>query len=107
MNFKIESVMEGKCEKSGMQISLYFMRRGREFMEIYVIVQTLSCSISVADAYLTSKREGRTFGLMLADIKCVSCTYNAASLTANEIIPVIVLHGLCTKRSVLLLNMQR
>lgn len=53
MNFKIESVMEGKCEKSGMQISLYFMRRGREFMEIsYVIVQTLSCSISVADTQM-------------------------------------------------------
>lgn len=58
------------------------------------------------DAYLTGKREGIN-NIWSADINGVSCTYNAALLTANEIIPIIVFHGSCTKTTVLSLNMQR
>lgn len=80
--------MEGRCEKKNdTQISLYFMRRGRQFIE------TSLCSISVADIF---DQEVIRKNIWSADINSVSSTYKAALFNTNEIIPIIVVHDSCT-----------
>lgn len=103
--------MEGKCggkkkERWYVNMTVLHEKRKKVYGNTSLCRLQIAVSLWLIHGCVFDWQERRN-NIWSADISGVSCTYNAALLTANEIIPIVVVHGSCTKTIILSLNMQR